>query len=185
MKAASRYLLFIISLISLAALSLNCGGGSASGGIGGSGFQAQSIGSVSAVGSITVNGVRYETNAATITDDDGNSVLESSLSVGLVVEVDGQINADGVNGTASQVTVVTAVQGPLDQAPTASNLTIMGQPVAIDDQTQIDDSISLAGGITNLNINDILEVHGTVDPNGTIRASRIELKTQVNIYKVR
>ena len=162
------------------------GGGGVSGGIGGSGFTAVSVGSISATGSITVNGVRYQTTGAAVNRDDGASFSEADLKVGLVVEVNGQVNADGVNGTAATVTVVTAVQGPVDQiAPATNSLTVMGQPVAIDDQTLFDDSIQ-PNDLSGLGLNEIVEVSGTVDPNGTIRAMRIERKAPTEtLRKVR
>ena len=159
------------------------GGGGVSGGIGGSGFTAVSVGSVSATGSITVNGVRYQTTGAAVNRDDGASFSEADLKVGLVVEVNGQVNADGVNGTATTVTVLTAVQGPVDQIdPTTNSLTVLGQPVAIDDQTLFDDSIQ-PNDLSGLGLNDIVEVSGTVDPNGTIRAMRIEIKSATETLK--
>ncbi len=175
-------LMLVASLI----LMMACGGGAgSSGGIGGSGFTAVSVGSVSAIGSITVNGVRYETTGAAVTRDDGASFSEADLRRGLVVEVNGQVNADGVNGTATTVTVLTAVQGPVDLVNEAtSSLTVMGQPVAIDDQTLFDDSID-PNNLNGIDIDDIVEVSGTVDPNGTIRAMRIEAKPGETLRKVR
>ncbi len=175
-----------LMLVATLIFMMACGGGgaSSSGGIGGSGFTAVSVGSVSAIGSITVNGVRYETTGAAVTRDDGASFAEADLRRGLVVEVNGQVNADGVNGTATTVTVLTAVQGPVDQIDAAtSSLTVMGQPVAIDDQTLFDDNIDP----NNLNgiVDDIVEVSGTVDPDGTIRAMRIEAKPGETLRKVR
>ncbi len=177
-----------LMLVAIFIFLMACGGGggaSSSGGIGGSGFTALSVGSVSAIGSITVNGVRYETTGAAVTRDDGAGFSEADLKRGLVVEVNGQVNADGVNGTATTVTVLTAVQGPVDQIdPATSSLTVMGQPVAIDDQTLFDDSIQ-PNDLNGLSLDDIVEVSGTVDPNGTIRAMRIEAKPGETLRKVR
>ena len=173
-----------LMLIASFIFMMACGGGaSSSGGIGGSGFTASSVGSVSATGSITVNGVRYQTTGAAVNRDDGASFSEADLKVGLVVEVNGQVNADGVNGTATTVTVLTAVQGPVDQIDIATNsLTVMGQPVAIDDQTLFDDSIA-PNNLSGLRLNDIVEVSGTVDPNGTVRAMHIEAKPPTETLK--
>ena len=176
-------MLVVIFIFMMACGGGGGGGGGVSGGIGGSGFTAVSVGSVSATGSITVNGVRYQTTGAAVKRDDSASFSEADLKVGLVVEVNGQVNADGVNGTATAVTVLTAVQGPVDQiAPGTNNLTVMGQPVAIDDQTLFDDSIQ-PNDLSGLSLNDIVEVSGTVDPNGTIRAMRIEIKSATETLK--
>lgn len=185
MKSSIRWLLLLIPVVSIALLACG-GGGSASGGIGGTGIQARSVGSVSAVGSITVNGVRFQTTTALVRDDEGGTFPEVDLAEGMVVEVEGVINNDGVNGTASQVTLVTAVQGPVDQILNANRITVMGQPVAIDDLTIIDGTIVGLGGITALTSSNTVEIHGTVDPNGAVRATRIEDKTGTTaLFKIR
>ncbi len=184
MKPAT--LIKLLSTVLLLTSAWSCGGGagggSASGGIGGSGFQASSVGSVSAVGSVTVNGVKYETTGATITDDTGAALSEASFALGQTVEVDGRVNADGLNGTAERVTVITALQGPVDQVVDAGRLIVMGQPVAIDDQTVIGDSVTNIGGIGSLS--GFVEVHGNVDANGVLRATRIESKATIDLFKV-
>lgn len=189
MMTNSRLATLMLVSIFMFMIACGCGGGGGgggvSGGIGGSGFTAVSVGSVSATGSITVNGVRYQTTGAAVFRDDGTSFSEADLRRGLVVEVNGQVNADGVNGTATTVTVLTAVQGPVDQIDAATNgLTVMGQPVAIDDQTLFDDSIQ-PNNLSGLSLDEIVEVSGTVDPNGTIRAMRIEAKPGETLRKVR
>ncbi len=97
-----------LKLVGLAcALLVACGGSGGGvggidpgGGIGGSGMT--SSGSISAFGSIFVNGVEYETNGAMITVD-GDSATEADLGLGMVVLVIGTVNDDGVTGTAEQV----------------------------------------------------------------------------------
>ena len=176
-----------LMLIASFIFMMACGGGaSSSGGIGGSGFTASSIGSVTATGSITVNGVKYETTDAAVTRDDGQGLSETDLRVGLVVEVNGQVNVDGTSGTATTVAVLTAVQGPVDRVDAATNsLTVMGQPVAIDDLTLFDDTIQ-PNNLNGLNQGGIVEVSGAVDPSGTIRAMRIEAKPDAEtLRKVR
>ena len=74
-----------------------CGGGGSSGGIGGTGGGGGGIGgtgvaygTITAFGSVWVNGVRFDTSAATFKLDDSN-VRQDDLRVGMVVRVDGSI----------------------------------------------------------------------------------------------
>ncbi len=189
MKKPVRLLALILSALSIALTSCGGGGGGglASGGIGGTGItsSSNSIGRVTATGSITVNDVRFETTTATVTDDDGSALSEADLKVGLIVEVDGEVNEDKISGDAAQVTVITVVKGPVEQiAQAAGSLTVLGQPVAIDDQTVFDDSIQ-PNDLSGLSVGQDVEISGTVDPSGTIRATRIEPEAAIAVFKVR
>ncbi len=68
-----------------------CGGGTqvAGGGIGGTGI---SQGSITAFGSVWVNGVEFDTSNASILRN-GSSVTQSDLAIGMVVTVDGSVNS--------------------------------------------------------------------------------------------
>src|SRR5512134_3185590 len=89
----------------LAAVLVACGGGE--GGIGGTGGADVSVGSITAFGSVWVNGVEYQTNASTTIRIDDNVRPESELRVGMVARVDGSI----ANASASAITVKSAVKG--------------------------------------------------------------------------
>ncbi|MDJ0784764.1 MAG: DUF5666 domain-containing protein [Desulfosarcinaceae bacterium] len=168
--------LFGILAIVLPLLCLGCGGGgelTASGGIGGSGNLDTSVGTVSAVGSITVNGVTFETDTATVIIDDQTAPDDSGLRVGMVVEVRGTINADGVTGSAETVDVTTAISGPVE-AITSGTLTLLGQTVLIDAQTLFDAETIAPPSIDGLEVGDLIAVSGLPQSNGGIRATRIE-----------
>ena len=76
------------------------GGGDAAVASPGASAAATTVGSISGFGSIIVNGVRFEDNAARITDDSDNSMSASALGLGMTVEVRGSVNDDG-SGSAS------------------------------------------------------------------------------------
>ena len=67
-------------------------------GIGGSGYT--SSGTITGFGSIYVNGVKFDTSSSTISIDDSPGI-EDDLAIGMRVTVNGTLNADGVNGTAT------------------------------------------------------------------------------------
>ena len=123
-------------------------------------------------GSTIVNGVRFEDNTATISIDD-TPKSSAALQNGMVVKVVGNVNADGVNGTAQRIKALVEVRGtPTLVAPPANpqSLVVNGQTVFVDDQT-------VFANLANFNAittNTLIEVHGLRDANGAIRATRIE-----------
>ena len=103
-----------------------CGGGGGGGGIGGTGMQA-SFGTITALGSVTVNGVKFDTDSADIVIDDAGGRF-SDLRVGMVVRVDGSVSG----ATANTITVDDAVKGFVEQVIDANRMVVMGQTVQID-----------------------------------------------------
>lgn len=153
------------------------------GGIGRTGIAA---GPISTFGSIVVNGVRYETNSATFTINDGAGT-EDDLRVGDVVVVKGTIDENGTTGTADEVTFEDAVTGPVDSIDlVGSSLVVMGQSVRVSPDTSFDDSFSPAS-LDGVTVGQIVEVSGQFDANGDIGATRIEPKpagTQFEVHGV-
>ena len=165
---------------SVAALIAACGGGGggsvADAGIGGSGIT--SVGSVTAVGSITVNGVKFDTQGATVTVDDAPG-LESDLKVGLVTKTTGTLNNDRVTGKATRVEVDNELKGTVDSAPTITatggTFTVFGQVVVVDGNTVFGN----ATGLADLAPGTPVEVSGFRDTSGQVRATRVEKKAAV------
>ncbi len=155
-----------------AALALGaCGGGGGGGGgidgTGGGGIDGTGVayGTITAFGSIWVNGVEYSTSGSTIRLDD-NSVTQADLRVGMVVRIDGSI----ANATAATVTVDDAVKGRVESVLDANRLIVMGQTVLLDNNTVRENSVVPVAG-------DYLEVHGLPTGDGVITAGYIERKT--------
>jgi len=150
-----------------------CGGGTqvAGGGIGGTGI---SQGSITAFGSVWVNGVEFDTSNASILRN-GSSVTQSDLAIGMVVTVDGSVNSDGVSGTATSVNYSNELQGPISAKPNDNSLVVLGQNVIIDNLTKIMFNGS-AITIADLTTGDTVEVSGFLAANG-IRATYIEKKS--------
>jgi hypothetical protein len=164
---------------SLAALIAACGGGGGGGGtiadagIGGSGIT--SVGVVTAIGSITVNGVKFDTQGAIVTVDAAPG-LESDLKVGLVANVTGTLNGDGVTGKAARVEVDHELKGSTDSAPvittTGGTFTVFSQLVLVDGSTVFGNASALA----DFPPGTAVEVSGFRDSGGQVRATRVEKK---------
>ena len=136
------------------------------------------VGVITGFGSIYVNGVEYETDKASV-HIDGAQSIETSLGIGDVVVLQGTVNADGVTGTATAVSCADELEGyVLDLSGLnagVGTINVMGQTVTINIDT-VFDSDSLLASISDLNVNDIVEVSGFADGKGNILATRIETK---------
>jgi len=155
-----------------------CGGGSEQvAGIDGRGSPVVVVakGAITGFGSVIVNGVTFDTNNASFTVD-GVSGIQSDLSVGHVIIVRGTVNEDGTSPVANTVTFDDAVEGPVSAINlVAQTITVLGQLVHIDADTSFDDSISPAS-LDGLEVTDFVEVSGFTLADGSISATRIELK---------
>jgi hypothetical protein len=156
----------------LACLFITAGVGTSVAGIQGSGFR--SYGRITQFGSIFVNGVEYDTSAANIRID-GEPGSESRLRVGHVVTVTGELNENGLSGTASEVTFSSDVSGPVAQVDLAGGtLVILGQRIRLLPDTVLDGALPL-GGILGLLPGIKLQVSGFPNAAGELVASRIDL----------
>jgi len=151
-----------------------CGGGGSSGGIGGTGGggiggTGVAYGTITAFGSVWVNGVEYSTNGTVFkTEDkpDGAGASQSDLRIGMVVQVDGSISG----ATASIITVDESIKGFVEQVIDANRMVVMGQTVQIDNTTRFDNNVVPVQG-------DRVNVYGLVAGDGIVAASFIEKKT--------
>ena len=174
MKFRSKKFNLALPIISLL-MAASCGGGSDTAGIGGSGFI--SSGSVTGFGSVFVNGVKFETTASTfdVEDVDGS---QDDLRVGMVVQVQGTINADGVSGTATHIQYADDLQGQISGVSenpdmTEKFLTILNKKVVISNT----DTAFEGTSYDLIAEDDVVEVSGYYDQIGELRASYIEFKT--------
>lgn len=175
-KAISQMVVLIIASLFI----ISCGGGGGSGYSGDPDTDVVSIGAVEKLGSVYVNGVRYDTSTSNITVDD-NPGSESDLRAGQTVVVNGTINNDGVNGVAQTVAVRSVVKGSVsaNNFATSRSLTVLGQTVQITDLTIVDNSISDILALLNTDV----EIHGHVRGQGVIEATYIEAKALLE-YKI-
>ena len=76
------------------------------------------VGKITGFGSVYVNGVEYNTGGASYYVDDASASDDSALAVGMVVKVQGSVNADGRTGTASSVSYDDEVEGLVEDLAT-------------------------------------------------------------------
>jgi hypothetical protein len=157
------------------------GGGLAGGGIGGTGIVAS--GTITAFGSIFVNGIEFETDGANRDVDGEISVSDGTdddavLGIGMVVTVAGTLNDDGVTGTAENIQYDDAVQGPvqgaiIDVDQLTRSFSVMGLSVTMHKINTVFANVTF----DTLQPDDLVEVSGFFDAAGALLATRIERKT--------
>ncbi|MGD9390515.1 MAG: DUF5666 domain-containing protein, partial [Thioalkalispiraceae bacterium] len=174
----SRILKLFVMLIAITLLNACSGGGTsvADGGIGGTGI---STGTVTGFGSIYVNGVEYDTTTSEFFLEDRNGDLsldQNDLEKGMVVTVFGQINSDGVTGTAETVEYAQSLEGPIDGTPGANSFVVLGRTVLVEAKTEIKDGLNYPDDFADTQV---VEVSGFLDTTGQLHARYIE-KTDNN-----
>jgi hypothetical protein len=165
--------LFVFACI--IALAFLGGAAGSSAGIQGSGRQVLARGSVTAFGSIFVDGVEYEISSALITID-GKPATASQLELGQIVTVQGNENGNSGKGTASSVSFTGNVIGPVSSIDiAASSLTVLGQTVRVDDSTLFGAGIQPAS-LAGMQPGGSVEISAVEDASGNLHASRIDLQ---------
>lgn len=175
--------LFLLNLGAAAALS-GCGGG----GSGGTGISAGSAapaapaavtytGPVSGLGSIVVNGVRFETLGATVHDADdpyGSTEYAAPIRLGTVVSVSGDVDDVKGTGSATRIRIVGGLRGTVSGVDlNAGTLNVGGQTVKVTGTTVFDSGLS---GLAALAAGSYVEVYGLPQADGSFTATRIEVR---------
>lgn len=185
-----------ISFLAAAMISIALLGGCgptnlAEGGIGGTGI---STGTVTAIGSIQVNGVTFATEGAAIyverqrlddparnDDADGTFLRGAGFHEGQVVRVVGEFHTDGRTGTASAVYFNDSIEGPIESITTIDagsiELVVMDQTVIVDDRTRL---LPSGTSLADLAVGDRVEVSGLMDDLGRIQAGYLQDKGAFN-----
>lgn len=156
-----------------------CGGGGNVAGLSSGGTGSFTSGTILGLGSIIVNGIRYDDSNATVALRDGSSAHPDALRVGMVVSVQGSavIPATTPGGTATatahRISYGSEWQGPVGTVDTVNKwFTLLGQTVDILATTVFDGP---AVNLTTLNGTHFAEVYGYVDTaTGHLQATRVE-----------
>ena len=175
----------LLTVLASAVSLAGCGGGAGSGGavagVSSGGTGSFSTGPISGFGSIIVGGVRFDdSKASSIVDiDDDNRDLRNQLKLGMVVRVKGKPK-NGTSADAETIEVRSELLGPVDSVDTTNKqLKVLGQTVNVTTTTFFEDGVA---GLASLANNDMVEIHGFVDPvNNAMTATRIERKLLANV----
>ncbi len=158
--------LAVLISLSSALLLTACGGSSSSSDSTNAGDNKVVRGSIDGFGSVIVNGVRYETDQATISVNDTEGT-QADLSVGQIVTL--YANSNGNRNVADNIIYDLDLKGPAANIDaTANTFTVLGQTVSVSNLT------SYKGVTWPLTNGQSVEVSGYVKGNELI-ASFVEL----------
>jgi hypothetical protein len=166
------------------------GGGSDVAGLSTGGTGSFTSGTISGLGSIIVNGIRYDNRTANlISRDDGTSLAESTLKVGMVVDIAGSLvtAASTAGGTATatayRISCGSEWEGPVTNI-LADSFDILGLTVEVSAGTVFEGSN--VAQLSDLTLSHYVEVHGYVNPtSGHLQATHVEVSTTAPaLYKL-
>ena len=121
------------------------------------------VGQITGFGSIYVNGIEFDTAGASYEVDDAVASDDDALAVGMVVKVEGSVNADGLTGTAFSVSYDDDIEGVVE------NLAVTDDP----DKTNFDNDDS-SFSFDTIADGDVVEVSGDYGPDDRLYATYIE-----------
>lgn len=165
--------------LSMPLLLVGCGGSDTDTDSGVTATPGISAGTITGFGSVFVNGVRFNTDNATVTSGGDMVNRVEDLDVGMIVRVEGDIQSR----VATSVSFEEDLEGPADGGVDANGrLSVMGQTVIIDAATLFDDALTAASIVAG----DILEISGLRNAAGEIVASFIdkEMLAEVDEFSV-
>ena len=156
--------------LSSAGLLTACGGGSVASP---SSSPTTSAGTISGLGSVILNGIRYETIGASVLDADDNRVIQSPFGLGMTVSIETLPSSATM---ARVIHVQSGIQGGTSAVnSTSKTLNVSGLPVSTDATTFIVNAAGTVGSFADLP-NSQVEVYGLPQSDGTFKATRIEIK---------
>jgi len=137
------------------------------------------VGQITGFGSIYVNGIEFDTVGASYEVDDSMASDDDALAVGMVVKVEGSVNADGLTGTALKVEYDDDIEGVVEQlAPGADASTktflVMGVTVVADSSSTNFKSDDPNFSFETIAEDDVVEVSGDYGTDGSLYATYIE-----------
>ncbi len=167
---------FALALGLAAGVACTSGGNGNGGGIGGSGIVAQ--GTITGFGSIFVNGIRFDTDAAMISIDGNAAATASDLRLGMIVTVVGRLDAGGQTGSADAVVYDDSLEGPVNMVTTdvdgdSQTLDVLGDTVVADRAATVYDGPT-GFNFASIATLDVVRVSGFRDGDDRLVATRIE-----------
>ena len=171
----------------LAALLVACGGGGDTPASGGGTATAQSFasGPISGLGSIIVNGVRFDDSAARVEDEDGAAHAARELKLGMMVEVQaGAIDDNAARATAMRIRFGSELVGAVTLKDDANTtLRMLDQTIEVKPTTVFEEGLA---GFSAITVGQVLEIHAQFDAaSGHYVATRIEREDGATVFRLR
>ena len=171
-----------------AALLVACGGGGGDAPVANGTASAQSFatGPITGLGSVIVNGVRFDDSSARVENDDDGSLRHArELKLGMMVEVQaGTIDDSTAHAVAGVIRFGSELVGAVTALDaTASTLRMLDQTVEVKSTTVFEDGLA---GFGALAVGQVLEIHAQFDgASGHYVATRIEREDGATAFRLR
>lgn len=170
----------VATIIFILMTACSGGGGTSAGGP----TPAVASGEIEALGSVVVNGIRFDTDSAEIEVENEVAGGFDDLQVGMRVEVEGNINNDDATGIATAVRFEDDLEGPITGVADstiglAKTMTVLGRTVRVEDGlTAFDDSdpAFTFSALGPASIGIVVEVSGHDLDDGSLQATFIRRK---------
>ena len=179
-----------LSVLCCLAVLLGCGGGGGvdSGGTGAAPPATLAAGPVTGLGSVTVNGVRFDDSTASIVDQDDMALTTDQLQVGMSARIDASaVAASGSQASATALTIRTNSEliGPVDSVgPLGLTMVVLGQSVRVTVATWLDSTLN--GGLGAVTAGQVVEVWGQYNARtDEYVATRIAPRSNPTFYEIR
>jgi Domain of unknown function (DUF5666) len=160
-------------------LMVACGGAGELGSGGTGTGSSAALGTVTGLGSVFVDGVRFDdSNAAVQIDNLTDTPDTTEAKIGQRVELAFTFN--GVDSVAQTVNIEPELVGAVTAAPTGNGFVVLGQTVVVNTDSAAGPATQFDGGYTGLGdvlMADLVEVHGVPRTTGgvtVIQATRVE-----------
>ena len=113
------------------------------------------VGPIAGFGSVTVNGVEFDTGIATVTMDYEPGIV-SDLKIGMIVSIGGTIDPDTGLAQASEISFVDDVEGPITTIDRDTNsFVVLGRTVFVDELTMFEETT-----FEDIEVGHVVEVSG-------------------------
>ena len=137
------------------------------------------VGQITGFGSIYVTGIEFDTAGASYEVDDTIASGDDALAVGMVVKVQGSVNAGGLTGTAFSVSYDDDIEGVVEglaatDDPNVKTFVVMEVTVVADASSTNFDSDDSSFSFDSIADGDVVEVSGDYGPDGRLYATYIE-----------
>ncbi len=165
-----------------------CGGGGADtpAAPGTAGPQSFATGPITGLGSVIVNGVRFDDSSARVENDDDGSVRTArELKLGMMVEVQaGAIDDSTARALAGVIRFGSELVGAVTALdPASSTLRMLDQTVEVKTTTVFEEGLA---GFGALAVGQVLEIHAQFDgASGRYVATRIEREDNASVFRLR
>ncbi len=162
------------------------GGGDAPAAVNSEAPESFTSGAITGLGSIIVNGVRFDDDAARVeNDEDGSVHAARDLKLGMMVEIQaGRIDDNTARARALLIRFGSELVGPVASIDaTASTLRMLDQTIEIKPNTVFEAGLA---GLDAISVGQVLEIHALFDSaNGRYVATRIEREDGATVFRLR